>query len=163
MGWFFEVILEKWLGVDYIVDSTTRMHFERDLASSRGWVGMNKKVLIAVNNMIFTSKIMSVLDGMEAEGIKAIRSEEIFTKAQELRPDLIIIDLNLNGIEAPALINKLRSYGVTSKIPILCYSPHMMADQMKAAKSAGATEVLPNSKMTSRMQQILGKYITTNN
>ncbi len=120
---------------------------------------MNKKVLIAVNNMIFTSKIMSVLDGMEAEGIKAIRSEEIFTKAQELRPDLIIIDLNLNGIEAPALINKLRSYGVTSKIPILCYSPHIMADQMKAAKSAGATEVLPNSKMTSRMQQILGKYI----
>ncbi|HVP06815.1 MAG TPA: response regulator, partial [Candidatus Acidoferrum sp.] len=104
-------------------------------------------------------KIMSVLDGMEAEGIKAIRSEEIFTKAQELRPDLIIIDLNLNGIEAPALINKLRSYGVTSKIPILCYSPHIMADQMKAAKSAGATEVLPNSKMTSRMQQILGKYI----
>jgi hypothetical protein len=34
-----------------------------------------------------------------------------------------------------------------------------MADQMKAALSAGATEVLPNSKMTSRMNQILGKYI----
>ncbi len=120
----------------------------------------NKRVLIAVNNMIFTSKIMSVLDGMEAEGIKAIRSEEIFTKAQELRPDLIIIDLNLNGIEAPSLINKLRSYGATSKIPIVCYSPHIMVDQMKAAMSAGATEVLPNAKMTSRMQQILGKYIT---
>jgi DNA-binding NarL/FixJ family response regulator len=120
---------------------------------------MNKKVLIAVNNMIFTSKIMSVLDGMEAEGIKAIRSDDIFCKAQALRPDLIIIDLNLNGIEAPSLINKLRSFSVTSKIPILCYSPHLMADQMKAAKSAGATEVLPNSKMTSRMQQILGKYI----
>lgn len=119
----------------------------------------NKKVLIAVNNMIFTSKIMSVLDGMDAEGIKAIRSDEIFTKAQELRPDLIIIDLNLNGIEAPSLINKLRSYGATKSIPIVCYSPHVMADQMKAALSAGATEVLPNSKMTSRMNQILGKYI----
>lgn len=119
----------------------------------------NKKVLIAVNNMIFTSKIMSVLDGMDAEGIKAIRSDEIFTKAQELRPDLIIIDLNLNGIEAPSLINKLRSYGATRSIPIVCYSPHIMADQMKAALSAGATEVLPNSKMTSRMNQILGKYI----
>lgn len=119
----------------------------------------NKKVLIAVNNMIFTSKIMTVLDGMDAEGIKAIRSDEIFTKAQELRPDLIIIDLNLNGIEAPSLINKLRSYGATKSIPIVCYSPHVMADQMKAALSAGATEVLPNSKMTSRMNQILGKYI----
>lgn len=122
-------------------------------------VMQNKKVLIAVNNMIFTSKIMTVLDGMDAEGIKAIRSDEIFTKAQELRPDLIIIDLNLNGIEAPSLINKLRSYGATKSIPIVCYSPHIMADQMKAALSAGATEVLPNSKMTSRMNQILGKYI----
>lgn len=120
---------------------------------------MNKKVIIAVNNMIFTSKIMTVLDTLEAEGIKAIRSDEIFTKAQELKPDLIIIDLNLNGIEAPALINKLRSYGATEKIPIVCYSPHIMADQMKAATIAGATEVLTNSKMTSKMGKILGKYI----
>ncbi|MDD3732529.1 MAG: response regulator [candidate division Zixibacteria bacterium] len=120
---------------------------------------MNKKVIIAVNNMIFTSKIMSILDRMEAEGIKAIRSDEIFNKAQELKPDLIIIDLNLNGIEAPSLINKLRSYGATQKIPIICYSPQAMADQMKSATVAGATEVLSNSKMTSRMHQILGKYI----
>jgi DNA-binding NarL/FixJ family response regulator len=121
---------------------------------------MNKKVIIAANNMIFTSKIMSVLDRMEAEGIKAIRSTDIFDKAQEIRPDLIIIDLNLNGIEAPSLINKLRSYGATCKIPIVCYSPNTLKDQMKAAVTAGATEVFPNSKMTSRMGQILGKYIS---
>lgn len=120
---------------------------------------MNKKVIIAANNMIFTSKIMTVLDGMDAEGIKAIRAEDIFNKAQEIRPDLIIIDLNLNGIEAPALINKLRSYGATEQIPIVCYSPQVLKDQMKAAKVAGATEVLPNSRMTSRMGRILGKYI----
>ena len=77
----------------------------------------------------------------------------------ELHPDLIIIDLNLNGIEAPALINKLRSYGATARIPIVCYSPHVLKDQMKAAITAGATEVLPNSKMASRMNSILGKYI----
>jgi len=109
--------------------------------------------------MIFTSKIMTVLDGWEAEGIKAIRSDEIFSKAHELKPDLIIIDLNLNGIEAPTLINKLRSYTVTKEIPIVCYSPHVLKDQMKAAKTAGATEVLPNSRMTSKMSQILGKYV----
>jgi DNA-binding NarL/FixJ family response regulator len=120
---------------------------------------MNKKVILAVNNMIFTSKIMSVLDGLDAEGIKAIRSDDIFCKAQELQPDLIIIDLNLNGIEAPSLINKLRSYKATMKIPIVCYSPHVMADQMDAAMKAGATEVLSNSKMTSRMNKILGKYV----
>ncbi|MCK4572924.1 MAG: response regulator [candidate division Zixibacteria bacterium] len=120
---------------------------------------MNKKVIIAANNMIFTSKIMTILDGMDAEGIKAIRSDDIFNKAQEIRPDLIIIDLNLNGIEAPALINKLRSYGATEEIPIVCYSPHVLKDQMKAAKTAGATEVLPNARMTSRMGKILGKYI----
>ena len=121
---------------------------------------MQKRVIIAANNMIFTSKIMSALDGMEAEGIKAIRSDEIFSKAQELKPDLIIIDLNLNGIEAPSLINKLRSYGATEDIPIVCYSPHVLKDQMKAAKVAGATEVYPNSRMSSRMGKILGKYIS---
>ena len=120
---------------------------------------MNKKVIIAANNMIFTSKIMTILDGLEAEGIKAIRSNDIFEKAQQMRPDLIIIDLNLNGIEAPSLINKLRSYGATREIPIVCYSPQVLKDQMKAAKTAGATEVFPNSKMTSRMPSILGKYI----
>ena len=120
---------------------------------------MSKKVIIAANNMIFTSKIMTYLDGWDAEGIKAIRSDEIFTKAHELKPDLIIIDLNLNGIEAPVLINKLRSYGATKEIPIVCYSPNILKDQMKAAKIAGATEVLPNTLMTSRMSKILSKYI----
>ncbi|MFH1374827.1 MAG: hypothetical protein ABII79_13650 [bacterium] len=120
---------------------------------------MSKKVIIAANNMIFTSKIMTVLDRMSAEGIKAIRSDDIFVKAREMHPDLIIIDLNLNGIEAPSLINKLRSYGATMEIPIVCYSPIVLKDQMKAAKTAGATEVFPNAKMTSRMNTILGKYI----
>ena len=120
---------------------------------------MSKKVIIAANNMIFTSKIMTYLDGMDAEGIKAIRSGDIFSKAQELGPDLIIIDLNLNGIEAPSLINKLRSYGNTESIPIVCYSPAALKDQMKAARTAGATEVVPNSRMTSRLTKILGKYI----
>lgn len=120
---------------------------------------MSKRVIIAANNMIFTSKIMSFLDGMEAEGVKAVRSSDIFSKAQEIRPDLIIIDLNLNGIEAPSLINKLRSYGNTQCIPIVCYSPNTMKDQMKAALTAGATEVVFNSKMTSRMSNILSKYI----
>ncbi|MEW5796141.1 MAG: response regulator [Candidatus Zixiibacteriota bacterium] len=120
---------------------------------------MARKVILAVNNMIFTSKIMSILDNLEAEGIKAIRSDDIFTKAQEMQPDLIIMDLNLNGIEAPSLINKLRSYKATSQIPIVCYSPHVMADQMQAAMKAGATEVLTNTIMTNRMSRILGKYI----
>ncbi|RKX25334.1 MAG: hypothetical protein DRP45_06135 [Candidatus Zixiibacteriota bacterium] len=120
---------------------------------------MSKKVILAVNNMIFTSKIMSILDGLEAEGIKAIRSNDIFTKAHDLRPELIIIDLNLNGIEAPSLINKLRSYKVTEEIPIVCYSPTILVDQMDAALKAGATEVLSNTKMTSRMNRILGKYV----
>jgi CheY-like chemotaxis protein len=120
---------------------------------------MKKRVIIAVNNMIFTSKIMTVLDSKEAEGIKAIRSDDIFTKAQELKPDLIIIDLNLNGIEAPSLINKLRSYGATRKIPIVCYSPQVMADQMKSALVAGATEVLTNNKMTKKMTSVVSKYI----
>ena len=120
---------------------------------------MNSKVLIAANNMIFTSKIMTILDGMEAEGIKAIRSDEIFVKAQELSPDLIIIDLNLNGIEAPSLINKLRSYGSTKQIPIVCYSPKTLKDQMNAARLAGANEVYSNSRMSSRMNTILGKYV----
>jgi DNA-binding NarL/FixJ family response regulator len=120
---------------------------------------MSKRVIIAVNNMIFTSKIMGILDRMDVEGIKAIRSDDIFTKAHDLKPELIIIDLNLNGIEAPSLINKLRSYAATKQIPIVCYSPHVLADQMKAALTAGANEVYPNSKMTSRMSRILGKYI----
>jgi len=120
---------------------------------------MSKRVIIAVNNMIFTSKIMGILDRMDVEGIKAIRSDDIFSKAYDLKPELIIIDLNLNGIEAPSLINKLRSYAATKQIPIVCYSPHVLADQMKAALTAGANEVYPNSKMTSRMSRILGKYI----
>ena len=127
--------------------------------NNNGFVFMSKRVIIAANNMIFTSKIMSFLDGMEAEGIKAVRSDDIFCKAQEIIPDLIIIDLNLNGIEAPSLINKLRSYGITRAIPIVCYSPNTMKDQMKAASTAGATEVVPNSKMNSRMSNILSKYI----
>ena len=101
------------------------------------------RIVVADDHKIMRDGLRTLIEkepGMEVVG-DAQDGREALKRVRELKPDVVIMDVtmpNLNGIEAPALINKLRSYAATEGIPIVCYSPHVLVDQMKAALTAGA-------------------------
>jgi len=83
---------------------------------------------------------------------EAENGKEVIEKAQELHPDLILLDLSMpvmNGLEAARILKRMMP-----EVPVIMYSAHGDSSTEKAARSAGVWAVVPKSE---NISVLLGK------
>ena len=85
------------------------------------------------------SKLLSLEEGIDVAG-DAGSGEEAVTKAMELRPDIVVMDINMPGMDGIAAAEIISQRLPTS--PIIMMSVHGEAEQLKRSISAGAREFL---------------------
>jgi CheY-like chemotaxis protein len=71
-------------------------------------------------------------------------------------PKLILVDLNLAGIDAPALIRQLKA--AHPQTPIAAWVAHVQTGLRQAAAAAGADPVLPRSAFATKMPALLAAH-----
>ena len=106
---------------------------------------INAKLLLTVLNRFYTD-IYTANDGLEGEKM-----------VQEIKPDLIISDIqmpNLNGIE---LTKRLKSQFETKNIPILLFSA--FSQYSEQAKECGCDDYISKPIDTIRLFAILKRYL----
>ena len=117
------------------------------------------RILIVDDEPQYVWAIQANLEARGYEVYTADNGAAALEQVTQCDPDLVLLDVCMPEMDGFQTASMLKVRRKTKDIPIVCYSPHILADQMKAARMAGATEVLPNSKMTTRINKILGKYI----
>ena len=88
-------------------------------------------------------RIVLAVDGLEAVSI-----------GRSVRPDLILMDLGLPGIDGWEATRQLKSDPATSQIPIIVLSAHAMTNDRDLALAAGGDDF--DTKPV-RFEQLLGK------
>ena len=78
--------------------------------------------------------------GIELETARA--SEEAFAKARDFHPDLLILDINLPGMNGIELLAALRDRGGCEGIPALAISADAMPEQVERGLEAGFARYL---------------------
>lgn len=68
--------------------------------------------------------------------------EEGLKKAQELLPDLILIDVMLPDMDGPGILKKLREIPVTQKIPAIFITARSQKHEIEAYKELGVLDVI---------------------
>jgi CheY-like chemotaxis protein len=120
----------------------------------------NKRILAVVSDLFFTVKINDVAKraGMQVEFVK--EEADLLAKAQG-HPAVIILDLNINGIQPLKVIEKLKGAPETRRISLIGFVSHVQGDLKQQAHEAGCDIVMARSAFSQNLPQILKRHSGT--
>jgi two-component system cell cycle response regulator DivK len=90
------------------------------------------------DNVYMLKMRLELLDGFEV--VVAEDGEKGCAAALAERPDIILMDLELPGMDGWEAARRLKSHPETRNIPIIALSAHVLADARERALAAGCDE-----------------------
>ncbi len=119
----------------------------------------SKNQIIAVmDDLFFSSKIREAAKplGLNIEFIK--NTDGLIEKLESQKLSLLIFDLNSKTYDPTEFIKYLKSSPTLKDIPVLGYLSHVQTELKEEADKAGCDLVLPRSKFSKDLREILTKY-----
>jgi two-component system cell cycle response regulator DivK len=96
-----------------------------------------RKILVVEDNPLNLKLLRDVLQFAGYDVIEARSGEEGLRLAQEHPPDLVLMDLQLPGIDGYEALRRLRQGNVVPNVPVVAVTAFAMADDRKRALAAG--------------------------
>ena len=106
----------------------------------------NKKVLIVDRNDAFRSSLGTFLNGLGPDVFEGVTGPEAIDKASSFLPDLIMMEVQLPGLNGDDVTVRLKSNRSTRNIPVVINTGWTTAcnieERVERARVAGAAEIL---------------------
>jgi len=116
---------------------------------------MSGVIIAVVDDMFFASKIRAVAEAVGVE-ISFVRSQEaLVQKAREAQPQLIVVDLHNQKVDAVTLAKDLKSDEELRSIPLLGFFSHVQTELQRNALAAGFDQVIARSVFARDLPEIL--------
>jgi DNA-binding NarL/FixJ family response regulator len=112
-------------------------------------------ILAAVDDFLFRSKIRAVAKHVNADVQFAQTQEDILAQARAAKPALVIFDLNNQKVDSIGTIAALKADAALAGIRTIGFASHVHVDLIRAARAAGADEVLARSQFAGGLAEIL--------
>jgi CheY-like chemotaxis protein len=112
-------------------------------------------ILVAVDDLLFSSKIRTTAKQAGVELTFARTPDDIVTKARALKPALVIFDLNAPKIDSIHAIGALRQDPELAAIPTIGFVSHVDTPTILAAREAGVGDVMARSAFAANLEKIL--------
>jgi len=112
-------------------------------------------VLVAVDDLLFSSKIRATARQAGVDITFARTPQEILERARTLRPALAIFDLDSAQSNPVETIASLKRDPSLASIRTVGFVSHVHTDLIHAARQAGTDDVMPRSAFAARLADIL--------
>lgn len=99
-------------------------------------------ILIVEDNALNTEMLRRRLEKRGYNIIDARDGNQVEVLLEQFRPDLILMDLSLPGIDGWTLSQKIKANPETSAIPIIAVTAHAMPGDREKALQAGCDEYI---------------------
>jgi two-component system, NarL family, sensor kinase len=107
---------------------------------------MRRRILIADDHEVMRRGVRGLLESHDEWAVcgEAFEGREVVVKSRELRPDLIIMDINMPGLTGIDAAQQIRKEDPTAKI--LFFSVHESAQTVREVVNAGAQGYVAKSR-----------------
>ena len=112
-------------------------------------------ILVAVDDLLFSSKIRATAKAAGVDVTFARSPAEILEQARALTPSLAIFDLNSGKTDPIATIAAMKQDPALAAIRTIGFVSHVDTAAIQAARSAGADDVLARSTFAGHLAEIL--------
>ena len=130
-----DVYLLKPVRRDDLVDALRRVGALR--RSALGVVVTSRRILVVEDNPLNLKLVRDVLQFAGYDVIEAQSGEEGLRVAQEDPPDLVLMDLQLPGIDGTETLRRLRQGSLGRDVPVVAVTAFAMAEDRERAALAG--------------------------
>ena len=103
---------------------------------------MSKTILYVEDNEMNRKIVRDLLKRTKYQLVEAFDGETGVAKALEIRPDLILMDIQLPKISGMEATRRLRADAATANTPIVAITSFALSGDEQKAKEAGATAYL---------------------
>lgn len=121
---------------------------------------MKKRILYVEDNPNNRQLIRRIMKAEGHELLEATDGESGWNVAARERPDFILIDLSLPGIDGLELTRIIRADPDLGHIPIVALTAHGDADVERMARQAGCDDFLHKPANTHKIRQVLGRFLS---
>jgi CheY-like chemotaxis protein len=119
---------------------------------------VNKKIIAVVDDLMFRSKIQAAASQFSVDVTYPKTEEELKEALAAEAPSLIIFDLGTRSLDGLSTIRFIKNTEHTRGIPVLSFFPHVDDELRKKAVDAGCEMVVPRSKFSLTLKDILSRY-----
>ncbi|MGH7411735.1 MAG: response regulator [Candidatus Methylomirabilis sp.] len=120
---------------------------------------MPKRVLIVEDNPLGLELISELIKAEGHVAITVTDGAEVLAIARAQRPDLILMDIQLPGVDGLTVTHTLKADPETKEIPIIGISAHALRDDVQRALQAGCTAYLPKPLDTRCFRDLVAQLL----
>ncbi len=118
-----------------------------------------KTILYVEDNEANRMIVRDLLKRTTYQLVEAYDGEAGVAKAIEIRPDLILMDIQLPKISGLDAIKRIRADGSTAGTPIIAITSFALSGDDQKAKEAGATAYLAKPYSPFELLKLVRKYL----
>src|SRR5579884_2144935 len=79
---------------------------------------------------------------MQFHVYEAESAEEALETLRQVRPDLIVLDVQLPGMDGISMLRRVKADPQTREVPVVALSAHAMSHDIETARAAGCADYI---------------------
>ena len=115
-------------------------------------------VLAIIDDLFFVGKLSGTAKQVGATLQTTTAANFSLDALRREKPALVIFDVNATTTNAVDLIRQLKAEPALASIPVVGFFSHVQVELMRAAQDAGCDDVMPRSKFTAVLHDLLRRY-----
>ena len=121
---------------------------------------MRRKRILCIEDNDSNMRLVSrIVEGEKHEFLTAADGLTALSIIQRERPDLILLDINIPGLNGLELARRLKDDANLSSIPLIATTANVLLGDRERCLEAGCDEYLPKPLDVRELQSILRSYL----
>lgn len=112
-------------------------------------------VIVAVDDLMFASRISSAAKALGVEMAFARSPEAIVEAVRTKAPRLVIFDLNSVKVRSLEAVAALKADAALASVPTIGFVSHVQTELIAQARDAGIDQVMARSAFVTQLPQLL--------